>query len=187
MHIDIYKEEDTMNYKLHVDRVGLPSECWIRKGNDIIFYTQKFRRRLPMVEKEYESLLRRNGIPYKEPGKNLSASSSMFLEVWDPDFYEEEDVCLPLYAYVRTDKPPYRYIRNYTGRVLTEKTCDKARDFYNYVERKVEEFQRMQALAEFAERCKRKMGEEAAVGMQLFDFVIDYSGSDRKECIGKGV
>ena len=172
MHIDIYKEEDTMNYKLHVDKAGLPDKCWVRKGGKI--YLNGFERRLPILEEEYEFILKENGIPYKKAGGSLG---SQYLMYWNPECYDEEEIHLPLYMYVSTDVPPYRYMGDYTEKkVPTEETCKKALEMFYVVEKKEHEFHLMQEIADFAGFCKKKMNGAAAIGMGISNSILSHFG-----------
>lgn len=163
-----------MNYKLHVDKAGLPDKCWVREG--IKIYSHGFNRRLPILAEEHEFILKENGIPYKKAKKAGEFLETQYLMYWYPECYDEEEIHLPLYTYVSTDVLPYRYMGYYTIKVPTKETCKKAWEMFDVVEKKEHEFHLMQEIADFAGFCKKKMNGAAAIGMGISNSILSHFG-----------
>ncbi len=116
-------------------RYNLPS-CWLYNNNryciegPIKLKYNIWLRKLPCVETEHEGILQELGISYKKV-------TTQYLEYWDKDFYETEEICLPLYAKVVN---AYKYTgKNYTGNILTLDTVERASELEEIVQQKIKE------------------------------------------------
>lgn len=119
-------------------RNNLPS-CWLYEDKqyqvegDIKSKLRMWFRELPCIETEHEGILQELGISYKKVVTKYTA----YLEYWDKDFYETEEICLPLYAKVINE---YKYTgKNYTGNILTLDTAERASELEMVVRNKIAE------------------------------------------------
>lgn len=119
-------------------RYNLPS-CWLYEDRqyqiegEIKYKLQMKLRNLPWVETEHEGILQEQGISYRK----VTTQYSEYLEYWDKDFYETEDICLPLYAKVVN---VYKYTgKNHTGNILTLDTVKRACELEMVVMNKISE------------------------------------------------
>lgn len=119
-------------------RYNLPS-CWVYEDKqyqvegDINFKLRMEYRKLPSVETEYEGILQELGISYRK----VTTQYSEYLEYWDKDFYETEEICLPLYAKVVNE---YKYTsKNHTENILTLDTAERACKLEEIVQQKINE------------------------------------------------
>lgn len=133
-------------------RYNLPS-CWVYEDKqyqvegDINFKLRMEYRKLPSVETEYEGILQELGISYRK----VTTQYSEYLEYWDKDFYETEEICLPLYAKVVNE---YKYTsKNHTGNILTLDTAERACKLEEIVQQKINEQERQDRWYEYAEKA----------------------------------
>lgn len=121
-------------------RSNLPS-CWLYENKtyqikgEIQYKLRMDFRKLPYVKTEHEDILQKLGITYKKV--TLPYSKEEVLMYWDKDFYETEEICLPLYAKVVDE---YKYTgKNYTGNILTIDTAERASELKKVVNNKITE------------------------------------------------
>ena len=119
-------------------RYNLPS-CWLYEDRqyqiegEIKYKIQMELRKLPLVETEHEGILQEQGIGYRK----VTTQYSEYLEYWNKDFYETEEICLPLYAKVVN---VYKYTgKSYTGNILTLGTVKRAYELKMVVMNKIAE------------------------------------------------
>lgn len=115
-----------------IPNLGSIPQCWLYKDRQY-WYMEKGRvgDKLPTTSIGNKGFLEKNGIPFHE----LSGTT---LEYWSPDFYEEVSLTLPLYIPYENG---YRYIKEYTGNVITSDTQDEAFSFSEKVEQEIKEEQ----------------------------------------------
>lgn len=115
------------------------SSCWLYEDKqyqvegDIKSKLRMWFRKLPCVETEHEGILQELGISYRK----VTTRYSEYLEYWDKDFYETEEICLPLYAKVVNK---YKYTgKNHTENILTLDTAERASELEMVVRNKIAE------------------------------------------------
>ena len=118
---------------------GILPSCWLYEDKqyqiegEIKYKLQMELRNLPCVGTEHEGILQENGISYRK----VTTQYSEYLEYWDKDFYETEEICLPLYVKVVNE---YKYTgKNYTGNILTLDTAKRASELEEIVQQKINE------------------------------------------------
>lgn len=94
------------------------SQCWLYQDRIYKYMENGFAlSMLPTVGAEYKHILEEFGIPHRADISGLN------YEFWDPDCYKTRQRSLPLYIYTNGE---YRYIKNYTGTVVSNDTRDAA-------------------------------------------------------------
>lgn len=97
------------NLSVTIKRTSLP-KCWVSEGQKYTLVARggkPIRQNLPYVGIQFEQVLKDLGIPYevtqvphwKQPGQLYTICS-----FWNPEFYEVEDLLLPVYRQVQSTK-----------------------------------------------------------------------------------
>ena len=146
-------------YKVRV--MELPNECWIHSNREYILNPLK---EFPTVKDEYECVLKKNGIPYK---KGRVIFGIQYLEYWNPSLYEEKEITGPLFAFLRTENLFCYAERNYTGKVPTQETYEKAWEIKATVDKLIKDYIQQKKQIAFAQRCKASLNGEKAVGIEF--------------------
>lgn len=146
----------------------LPS-CWLYEDKQYqiegkIKYELRLEfRKLPWAEIEDEGLLQELGISYRK----VVTQYSEYLEYWDKDLYETEEICLPLYVKVIDE---YKYAgKSYTRSVLTEATAERAFELEKTVMNKIAE-QKAEREAKMLHDVWYEYAEEA-LGSDIYKIV----------------
>ena len=148
----------------------LPS-CWLYEDKQYqiegkIKYELRLEfRKLPWAEIEDEGLLQELGISYRK----VVTQYSEYLEYWDKDLYETEEICLPLYVKVIDE---YKYAgKSYTGSVLTEATAKRAFELEKTVMNKIAE-QKAEREAKMLHDVWHEYAEEA-LGSDIYKIIVE--------------
>lgn len=103
---------------IEVSSLNAIPQAWLYKDHKYTYLSHgKPVTLLPSVVIEHKDLLDALQVPYRQidDGKKL--------EVWDSACYKETEITLPLYVCTGNT---YRYIKDYTGIVVTNETTDAA-------------------------------------------------------------
>lgn len=136
------------------------SECWLYENKRYIFIENGSRyTQLPVLNSECEDILTELGIPFRPTldGKGL--------EYWSKDKYEEIPFDAPLY--VRYEGL-YRYIKNYTGNVVTSETTEAAFQLADKVVKPyIEEISKKASERKLFNIIRDEIGDKPAVGIHI--------------------
>lgn len=150
------------------ETTNLPTECWIYENRRFVLYSP-MTGNLPTVSEAYKKVLDRNGIPYRE-GKKIAGIQ--FLEYWNPEFYQETEKTLPVFARSGSKGFAKKYIVTgtiHSEMVPTAETVEKANLFSAKVENLIAEEVRQREMLELALRCEEAIEDDLAVGIELTD------------------
>lgn len=140
-------------------RENLPS-CWVyEKGKyeiagDIFYKLKVYERKLPFVSIYFEEALKKAKVPYR---KIAIGGKYEYLEYWNEEVYETEEISLPLYV---AEDGIYKYAGiAYTGEIITQETSQKAFEMQKMVKpivlsKKKEKF--LQGWYEYAVNCLKQ-------------------------------
>lgn len=124
---------------------------------------------LPIIDIEYESILKEHGILYRRISNTL-------LEFWDEKCYEEVDITLPTFI---PWEDGYRQVKCHTESIITEETQEKAATLnYEVVLPAVSEMQRKKKAEEFKLFQKQKQEYEASQRKKLANILANAMGDD---------
>lgn len=160
--------------KKEVKYYDLP-RCWIYTKHKFVLH--EGHRGLPYVNLEFESVLKGLNISYRNDSIVEKNGIVPVLKYWDSEFYEEEEVELPVYC-ILTPNTYYYAERNHIGMIPTEETIKKA--YNNIVDRILKEISLMKEqeknLMQFNKINKILNGRISA-------FIHDYEICKSKEII----
>ncbi len=146
-----------------MSNVRLPEKCWIHREGTYVPQVPNMSS-FPRVSVEHECVLRKNGIPYKKVKGRFGIE---YLEYWDPEFYEQKEINLPLFAFISCDNSYCYTGRSYRGMIPTDATYEKAEKMSGKVNKLIEDYEREKKTIEFAQMCKSKLAGNVAVGLEL--------------------
>lgn len=121
-----------------INMVDLPDDCYICR-NERIYCTFLFPE-LPWVVAENEQILIDSNIPYRRRTLKLYVDSEETMEVceyWNPDFFEQEELILPLYE--ELPDLTYQYLGMHSKKVITAETNQASIETKRFVEEKLRE------------------------------------------------
>lgn len=146
-----------------MSNVIIPEKCWVRNGRTYVLKTPNMPS-FPQVSVEYETVLRKNNIPHK---KGVNRFGRPCIEYWNPEFYEEKEITLPLFVFISCDKSYIYSGRNYSGKIPTDETYEKAQKMSWKVNLLIEEYEKENAIIRLAQKCKESLNGNTAVGIEL--------------------
>lgn len=165
--------------------IQLP-ECWIWKNRHYIYTNPKNSLQeeacLPTVRKEYESVLKELGIPYRV---TLNEFEKEVYEYWNPSTFEEKAIKLPVYTKMGEK---YRHVSYHTEKKATSFTVEEAKKLMGTVEEAIAQLEEKWKKEEFFRGVKAHLGEKQAVAFydESYDesMEMDYvCGEDRIRAI----
>lgn len=148
--------------KIIANKNDLP-ECWLMENQQISYYSPERKRKLPRTNISFEDILKKLNIPYRVVGNHAC-------EYWDPKFYIEEEVTLPLY--IKCDTTGYRFAcREYTDKTISLETYKRAQKIQGTVWRAIKAFSTKKHKEELWKMLKWKLDGKVAAAMYYNSFI----------------
>lgn len=160
---------------MQTQKTQLPKKFWLySKKRYFLKGVQSLE--LPFVDLEYERILKSNGIPYRKVIRDvydnfITNKPKEVCEYWDPNFgLKEEEFSLPLFAQVGTT---YKYCeKNYTEKVPTLESIQKAIETAYFVQDKIDEYDEIMKQVELYRLLKEQLSGKTSKmwNVSAFDF-----------------